>query len=396
MAIILLDGFEHGVFSTAGSGLYNTVSGTPTSETSLIPSGSGLRSMKCDSGAAATSVEITLASATLYVCQFQFMIPSSVSSGIEGLISRFGGSGMNCFFIANTTSNTFYVQLTEGVTPVNSSTYTFSRDVWYRVTARLNVGANPWVADWSVNGVSQTRVTKATAATDINVFTVGTSFGSSSWLVYLDDAVVGDASGDYPMNYVVKASSPSASGTHNLDASPSVYFGSNAGSDTFLSSGETTAYTRVDDVPLDGSTDYMFVTGTPTSGLYAELQLADFVSTSEPAAVRIVECVRQATAGGSSYTSNLAYSGSELTMSSAVDPNSATNVYKKALSTTKPGGGGWTLAALNGTTYRLGYTTDATPEIRLNSLIVEAAFPQQFFATRFRSKLRTSRGVSWT
>jgi hypothetical protein len=235
----------------------------------------------------------------------------------------------------------------------------------------------------------------AAGETGIFNFDMGNADSSDTCDVYFDDFVVADNTADYPLSDLrVLPIVPTATGTHNLDASPSSFFFQHDGTTgAALTNAETTSYSRVDDAPINASTDRIYATGAPGSGQYVELQLGDISSNlGTPRAVKVIEAVQQASAGGSVYTSKITDDNgtSNTNVQAALDVNSATEVYKTKVITTKPSSGAWTNSAINSLKYRFGFTTDANPEIRLYGVLLEVVVDNTIQYLRPASTITTN------
>lgn len=278
MAIVHLDGFEHGVFSVTGEGLYDTVSGTPVTETTLIPpiSGGG-RSMKCPATSTEDYVIKNIAgSPAVVVEQFRFMVPGTMVTGIPvGLANLQGNGGIGVSVtITSTTTNQLLLRLHDTTTSSDSTAFTYIDDTWHLLTLLLNLTTSTWTADWSVDGVAQGQAQLVTSgAGSIITAQLGPDITGANRTTYFDDWVIATGSaGDYPMDYVVKGYSPDGRGTHNLDASTSQFFFKYAGSDVALTTTETDAHTYIDDVPISAGSDYLLVKPfDPGSGTQTDL-----------------------------------------------------------------------------------------------------------------------------
>ncbi len=377
MTVVHFDGFEHGVLSAAGGGLYSSIVGGPTIETGIVATGN--RSLKCDAASGAAWVSKPVGTVGITVVQFRFRIPSTMPGGYSFSMGRITSGVFNCFFhIGDTTARTVRMLLSDGTTTDTAVNANYVLNQWHLICAKLDVTANPWTVVWQLDGVTQDPVSLAnTGGTVATTVDLGPNAGAPSLLMYFDDWVAATGSaGDYPMNKRVLGYSPQVRGTHLLDASPSSTFSQDDGTGAVaMLSLESTSFSRLNDVPLGASFDYVSAQGVPGALNYLEYHFPDY--TEAPEAVRVIEAVRQEpTAGGSVYTSKITDdNGTSLTtMQSALDVNSATEVYKTAIAATKPSGGAWTNGAWDALKYRWGFTADATPQIRLYAVMIEALY----------------------
>jgi len=375
---VWIDGFEHATLSGSGGGIYNQVFTTPSMSTN--PKRTGTYAVAF-SGATATFIKppsVAWSGKTILVGTFHVRISAGPTNG------------RNIAEWSNTTDSTFgNIRITSGrviqVRMASAESFvsgpTLSVDTWYRIDFLYDVSSSSWTLDWKVNGSAQTQATHtASGAGSFGYFAFGMieTVGSETATVYFDDFALSNTSGDYPLNggddITIYGFSPNAVGTHNLDASPSsFFFDSVSGA---LTTAETASFGRIDDVPLGGNSDYIYATGTPGSTQYAEYQFANSSVGYQPVAVRIVEGAQQATAGGSVYTSKVTDDGgaSLTTLSSAYDPNNASEEFISKVLNSPPSGGSWTEDKLNSLVFRWGHTADATPEIRLTGVMAEAMY----------------------
>jgi hypothetical protein len=108
----------------------------------------------------------------------------------------------------NATSGKLAIGATSGYANGN---VTVATGQWYRIDARFNVAANPWIIDWQIDGVDQGRYSPAFASDTASTqgsFALGSST-SQTCDVAIDDIVVSSVSGDYPISDgVVTGSAP--------------------------------------------------------------------------------------------------------------------------------------------------------------------------------------------
>jgi len=107
------------------------------------------------------------------------------------------------------------------------------------------------------------------APTDSNYqFRIG-SGNNSTADVYFWHPVISNDTADYPIGpHEVRGYSPDSIGTHNLDAATSAFFfkDDGAGTETALTTSETTSYQNIDDVPLDADSAHVLVKATSGGG----------------------------------------------------------------------------------------------------------------------------------
>lgn len=289
------------------------------------------------------------------------------------------------------------IQLQAGATS-SETTQTHSivpvSGTWYVADILIDATANPWSVTWRVkqSGASTwtdgTDPAPAVAASSFRYYKFGPIGAVTGFHTRLQDCVISTGATAYIDDVYCSWFPPDSAGTHNLDTSPSAYWNEHDGaSGNPITSSDAVSYTRIDDTPVGGTSDRVYASTTPGATQYLEYT---FPSTSEtPLAVKVVEAVQQdSAAGGSAFTSKVTDDGgsSLTTVSSALDPNSTSEVYAttvagyattSAVVTAPPSGGSWTSAAFNSLAYRWGFTSDASPTIRLNSVGLEAVLVTQ-------------------
>jgi hypothetical protein len=265
------DSFEHGVAVAAGAGLYDGVSASPpTYVTTPTPPDGGTRCIKFNGNPNPQTVARNFAGTpTLLTGQFKIWLPSGLTSGTGNITYMpLGGPDFKIQLVGGTPKLRF-VCTSDGsteVSPVETGTLAF--DTWHRIAFRLNLVANPWVFEWELDGTTQTGSSPAIAASafSFSSWTMGMidNLGSGTWEWYCKDWVFSHTSGDYPFgNLAGKIYKPNAVGTHNLDAATSLHFFKNDGSETALTTSETTSYQTLDDIPLDSDLQHILIKTTP-------------------------------------------------------------------------------------------------------------------------------------
>lgn len=238
---------------------------------------------------------------------------------------------------------------------------------WYVVDYRMDVSTTSWTLEWRVDGVAQTTSTgAATASTTLTTAYVGVSVSTITAIdQYVDDVAFSSTSGDYPIGdgYVL-GYQPNVVGTHNLSAGE--FDDDAAGA---ITSGDTTSYTKIAYKPVD--TTKWVEQIAAAAAHYLEYGFEDSSESAAPTAVMAVTKFGQGGTGVQAVEARIRDGSSESTVFSG-DP--AEGAAPKLIMNTKPSGGAWTLAALNALKLRFGYSTDATPPIRLYGAILEANY----------------------
>jgi hypothetical protein len=393
MAVEFFTGFEPGL-NVASGDWYDTSATPPSISTSTVRNGA--RSMRFPlTGARWVRRRFATPPATAsYVFYIRFdAVDPSFTVGVFDVSNSAQSKNVNVLAVTDAGSNlSLKIRIYDGVSTFDTTPVSgFLQDTSYRVELKYDWSGAAWKVTWGTAAGDASLTTHDTDFTGGNAAGAGTQdyvlLGSSGtgFLTdfYIDDFAMSNSGSDFPIGpSKVMPFVPDARGTHNLDASPSSFWFQHDGvTPTALTTAESTSYSRIDDAPLLGSTDYLYGTGTPGGTQYAEYTFPP--GSGIPDAVRVIESVRQATAGGSHYTSKITDDGgvSLTTIQSALDPNSASEVTKQAVALSKPSGGAWTSAAFDALAYRWGLTADATPEIRLYAVMLEVLYPVEASAS---------------
>ena len=338
-SIAWLTGFEHGVVSaSSGSGLFdswNTAGGTPAVDMTVTRSGNySLKIAKTGAGVSYVSNDST---AAVVVRRFAIRFQTLPAADVAELArtSTLTGSSSNISY--DVASNKFKLTLSGSTL----SSMTVSTGVWYVIDWRINVGVDPRVADWRINGVAQTSVSKAgDGASTVDRIRLGSNIAADAFTAYYDDAAFSTTSADYPLpdgrilglspNSVSSVTDPSS--RIQTDTSVAVTAGGSA-------------WQRLDDVPLTSLTDYIKQTAVDT----AAIARLGFTDTSRNACVdavyAVVDVHSSGTTANSAQTNILDGATSRSVYNGDMSP-AAAHEYHGALIT--PATGTWTATKLNG------------------------------------------------
>jgi hypothetical protein len=356
---IWLSGFEHGVLSSSGGGLFSLTGPTGYTfvNTSAARTGSyGLDIYSLDAfnhGYAQPKAGMTGA---LKILRFAIKFPALPSPNIDVDLLILGSStDSNALFLGYTAS-TQKLNIHLGPnTPVQASS-TISPNTWYGVDIRLDISTNPRKVDWLIDGVAQTQVTLAVAAgTDIGALQLGASSGfASNFHIYFDDVVISSTSADYPYgDFKVAALRPNAMHTDTLG-----YWANFQNNDSTAIS--STSWQRDDEIPISGTTDWIKQI-TSSGGGYVGF---DFEDTAET-------CIR----GAAIVATMKAQSGAPNAGLNSVMNSTTVTLWSGSLSTSvvyvgsvlsticcplNPGVGPWTQAGINGAWGQFGFCTNTT------------------------------------
>lgn len=268
MSLQMIDGFEHGLLSTAGGGLYSAIADFGTVQdivTSPVKTGG-----RCLRQRNASRLSYAIPTATNIVIVGGWFRIESIPVNAAGIdiygMEVSGGTEGTWVQIQN--DGTLRLNIYDGAatTPGSATSFAITTGVWHWVEFYLDSSANPWVSKARIDGVDIPTLTDAVVARDIaKVNLWHNAYNETGDLTrYYDDIVIykGSAS-DYPIS--PKRIYPkliNGVATHNLEATPSkYYFKDIAGTETFLTSSETDSYQTIDDSPIDADVDHIGLKG---------------------------------------------------------------------------------------------------------------------------------------
>jgi glucose/arabinose dehydrogenase/PKD repeat protein len=353
---VWLTGIEHGVVSVAGGGIFTTVTGVPTADSTVARTGAySLRIADASAGSTVRALRSFTASSVI-VSRFAVRLSSlpTVTSNLAYI-----DSGTDLVFRYNAASQ--QLELVLG-TSIASSTTTVSPATWYMIDLRYDLSANLNRGEWRVNGLAQAQVSRSATPSTANGFGMGATANSSVYTANYDDIVVSAQPTAYPLedSRIVRLA-PNSMGTSN-------------GAGNFQNNDATAidanSWQRVDEVPMTLSADY--VRQQVNSGTsFLEFGLEDTPETC----IRELSAILGYHAAGNAADNGKTsiFDGATETVIFSGDMSQTALQYKSAIVT--PAAGAWSQAALNGLVARVGYSTDSTPNPFWDAITVEAAVP---------------------
>ena len=354
-----LTGMEHGLDSAAGEGVWATAIAAGAGAVDGAVKRSGAYSLRiAPTAGTAYRGRIFAPGVTDAVMSFSIRLDSLPSTDVPEL----GG--------ATTTSSSSYASLRyvaatqqfavgfPGQSVAGGPTVAAGQ--WYTIDLHLSVGTATHSIAWQIDGSPQPPATRA----DIPATVWGAGFGAGTpgtFVANYDDmAMVTDAAA-FPIRAgSVLALRPNGAGTHSSPAS----FANDDGSAV-----DSTTPLRLADAMFGSTTSYVEQTSTGASA-YVEVGFDDPAPTS---CVRAVQAFMAFDA-----TSNQPNHGA----TRIVDGADTTTVYDGPMRSSTPellvkaapvsaGASPWSAADLSAMRARLGYSTDANPAPRWQSLLVE-------------------------
>jgi hypothetical protein len=355
-------GFETGELLTSG---YSVNAGAPTVVTTNPKSGTYC--LECVAVGSSPGVFKTIATTDYLADCVDFYIDSGSSTQYFYHV-RSGASTNRLQFRRNGASGAVCQMLFNGVSYAGPA---INDDTWYRLRVELDIAADPWVLNWSIDGVAQTQRTAALAGATLSRLILGTG-GSNTSVIRFDNHRLSITRGDYPLADGYVLGYPLlADGTHNVGVG--LFRDSGGIPITVLT---TNAETFVDEVPMNpgAAGDYVEQQANDTAA-YLEFTHAASGETDTIEAVAVAAHVSTATTSGSQQSMNLRDSGQDGVIFANHNIANVTGTARRTIFQTRPGGqGAWNDTAFNASTLRWGYAADADPDVRLNAAMLEVAF----------------------
>jgi hypothetical protein len=384
VAVVALAGFGAGTLAggatgIAGAKLFDLTTAGASASAAAARSGSyGLLLSSAAANALARWTTDTFGTGkTAVALGFAFRAPSAVPTTDQHFVAIGTGTGRSLFFEFDTASGQLKLRMAT-VTPQSVLGPALEPDRWYWVELRYNVATTSYTADWSIDGAAQWSLTGSdAAASTITAVDLGwnTNF---TYTAHLDDAVLGDAAADYPLGpHKVVLLSVDPAGTVTLSGT-AANFNTFTANGTMAAWNATTARNNTDEVP-------------PTIGASADgaaqitLQTTEYMQfpmTSYTLAVgETISGVRMLAPGWAATTTAAtigfrSWNGTTETVLQAGTVDPAFDA-----STTAPA---WvckmltladvnTQAELDALAFRVGFSSDATPDIGIHAVYAEVA-----------------------
>jgi len=374
--IIFATGFEHriavdtpGTSVAATSQLWESVTlgGTASSETR--PGSTGDYSLSI-AAAANTAREVSwqpAATTRRLVGSFYFRL-SAIPTGGDFRICSATTTAGGQIFLVNTSGALIAEPAGNAGDRVTGPTLTAG--VWYRLDFDFDTSGTQHSIAWAVDGAAQTTATAtdSPAAQDMTKFRFGTTATTHTNAVtaLYDDAVFSYTGADYPLGaYTVKGFSPdrdvdiSQVGTGSfVDAAAAAISAGNPAWDNLWDT--VSSSPRVEQTAI-AAAGYIEVGFAPAS--------------RAPDAVTFIATMRADSTSATNGQVQINDGGTLDTFTGLIDPSESSNVNVWKTRATRPNGGtAWTLDAFNALGARIGYSTDANPDVWFCGLMLEAAF----------------------
>jgi hypothetical protein len=235
-----------------------------------------------------------------------------------------------------------------------------SAATWYVIDLRYDLRNNPNLADWRIDGVAQTQVSRAAAAATATGFGLGSTTNASIYSANYDDMFVANAATAYPVGdgKVVRLV-PDGVGTHNTPGN----FSNNDGSAINANS-----WQRLDEIPLGSGSDWVRQTANSVTS-YLEFTFGNTTETCirEVSAVLAFHSATNAVNNAKTST----FDGSTESVVFSGDMGGTALQYASTIAT--PTSAPWSQSTVNGLAARVGFATDTNPNPYWDGLVLEAA-----------------------
>jgi hypothetical protein len=352
----LVTGFEHGATSTAGGGLFSFVSGNGVSADAGVVR-TGAYSLRVDNPNNSNRNAVIVLSGATAVVRLYVRLDALPAADVSELLSLVPAAGDHLHLGYDAAGQ--HLTLALGANPPVSSASTIAAGTWVRVDLRFSAGTNPRTAAWQVDGVDQSATSAAVAVSTVTGLRLGSTNGPDTFVANYDDIVVSASTGDYPIGPGgVIGLQPDGMGASNTPTSFRHEDGSAIDASTYL---------RLDESPMTSTADYVKqVTAGATS--YVAPTFADTTATCIQGVSGVLAYHSASSSTNNGKTS--VFDGATERVIYSGDMSEAGLAYRSAI---VPRAGGWTQAAVNGLTARIGFSTDVSPNPYWDALLLEVA-----------------------
>lgn len=354
--------------------LFTTSTGSPAITTSTPRTGTYC--LELSASASAENVTKTLANpADVGVIRVPVRFPTSLPGADVELFALLGQTN-NLVVRYVSASSKLGVKIGTGSEVLSAATV--SADTWHAVDLRWDPRLAAQVADWQLDGTDQTQASfSAGAAEQVASYRLGWAASSTATVRY-DDIVLAATGGNYPLgDHQVRLLTVDPAGTLMVS-------GSAASFSTFTSNGTinstfdaTTARNAIDEVPPTiGASADGFVQDATAASDYVEIPMQTYNAsgTGSIRAVRML-AVGWAVSGTAATIEFRAFDGTTESGMFSGDPNfdNSTTAPAWVVVMVQRPTGGWTQAKLDALAFRVGFSTDAAPDIGIHAIYAEVA-----------------------
>lgn len=354
---VKVTGFEHGAVSATGGGIFSAVTGTGSSADSAVAR-TGAYSLKVTDPAASANNASLAVGTGVAVVRVYLRLASLPAADVNELVILDAVAGSDVRLGYQASSQALTLRFGSAAAAVASSTV--SAGTWHRLAVRLVASSNPRTGDWQIDGVAQTAISAAEAASTVGTLRLGSTVAADTFTANYDDVLVSATSGDHPIGPgTVVGLRPNGMGTSSTPGS----FRNDDGTAV-----DATTYLRIDDSPMTVLTDYVRQQ-TIGAGDYIEVTFAD---TSATCIVGVSGLLGYHAAGAAADNGRTSiFDGSTERVIFSGDMSETALTYRSVV--VAPATAPWTPAGVNGLKGRIGYSTDVTPNPYWDALLLEVA-----------------------
>jgi hypothetical protein len=253
---------------------------------------------------------------------------------------------------------------------------------WYRIDCRVSWSPNTMSVVSAVDGVSA-GTHDASVAWDLSsTFHVGSHQPcTGEW--FIDDFLATKIAADYPLGAGnVKCFVPVSDGTHNTGTAGNYKVGASGSN---ITDATTDSYLLIDEVPLDDTTpdtnDYInSAADSGAAATYVEhvfgLAPGEASPTVAPRAVDVFNAYHQANTGVGEFKTKLYDGSATADILDFTGAGSTATQYFRKMFANAPSGSGWSVGSLSALRHRFGYSNDSSPDQYLDSVMIEAEYPE--------------------
>lgn len=398
---VFLTGFEHGIISAAGTGLFGALSPTPpviTAVTAQVRNGD--YAMSCPGSGAAGLRHIqtpvwTSSSVVVGRLAFKFTANPTVECSLIESSGLGGTAWFRMYLQTDGKMRAGWFGGTGGVQSITASA--LALNTWHLLEWRFDSTTTAATIDWQVNSVAQAQsTTTLTTAGGMTYHLIGQTdgggnIGTAGQSISFDDICISTTAADYPLGdgKVIKLL-PGSDGTHSVAANQ--FLPGDSGG-TAYTNASTTAFQMVDDDPvvvpwtttrsttdnirqaIVGTSNYIEIrpTATPESGTANGVRATLAYSSPSGAGTNLAGAIVRNSGGNPVVIyGDLAVGGGGLG-GAGQDYDLQTNTFKGAMVAIP--GAGWTPSEVNAIRFRIGGSNDIAPVPTWQALMLEADYP---------------------
>jgi len=312
--------------------------------------GSGTRTLVCggqESWWSGVNPDVLVGSFYIYTTNID-ILATNTALALFSAHSTTGGYPQFQIRINKTTHKLYWYGT--GGTSGSSPDFAITNNAWHRVDFKIDVSTTTGKYDLQVNGIAAPQHTEVLSVSDYDFYQQGYGLDATTngFILYLDDVVVSETSGDYPIGqHNCVALWPNADGTHNAGSQI-------ADEDGYIINGTTRLAWRIWNTYTGGSGGYVMQYGE--GNYYGEVQFED------TAVSNIISVVGQAGCSTNDFIDQpyaAAFVRRGSTNYEIWGLPTGTRVFSMHVLDVQrgisPPGGGWTTSDVNSLLFRFGY-----------------------------------------